>query len=184
MVTARLPQAEIDLAGMALRDGEVIAFPTETVYGLGADAQNSEAIAKVFALKGRPTGHPLIVHIDHARSLERWALAVPTHAHGPAEPLWPGPLTLVLKRAPAVDPLITGGQDTIAVRGPGHPVAQQPLRGLGRGLRAPAPPGAHPRLRASATGIAAPSANRYGHVSPTRVEHVREEFGDEVRFVL
>ncbi|HLB84588.1 MAG TPA: L-threonylcarbamoyladenylate synthase, partial [Steroidobacteraceae bacterium] len=150
---------------MALRDGEVIAFPTETVYGLGADAQNSEAIAKVFALKGRPTGHPLIVHIDHARSLERWALAVPTHAHELAEHFWPGPLTLVLKRAPAVDPLITGGQDTIAVRVPGHPVAQQLLRGFG-------------------SGIAAPSANRYGHVSPTRAEHVREEFGDEVRFVL
>jgi len=165
MVTARLPQAEIDLAVMALRDGEVIAFPTETVYGLGADAQNSEAIAKVFALKGRPTGHPLIVHIDHARSLERWALAVPTHAHELAEHFWPGPLTLVLKRAPAVDPLITGGQDTIAVRVPGHPVAQQLLRGFG-------------------SGIAAPSANRYGHVSPTRAEHVREEFGDEVRFVL
>jgi L-threonylcarbamoyladenylate synthase len=165
MVTARIPQAEIDLAVIALREGDVIAFPTETVYGLGADAQNTQAIRRVFELKGRPTNHPLIVHIDHPRSLTRWALSVPPQAQELAEHFWPGPLTLVLRRAPAVDPTITGGQDTIAVRVPGHPVAQQLLRAFG-------------------SGIAAPSANRFGHVSPTRAEHVREEFGDDVRIVL
>jgi L-threonylcarbamoyladenylate synthase len=165
MVTARLPQEEIDRAVEALREGEVIAFPTETVYGLGADAQNPEAVRRVFELKGRPATHPLIVHIDHPRLLERWALAVPPAAHALAERYWPGPLTLVLRRAPAVDLAITGGQDTVAIRVPAHPVAQQLLRSFG-------------------SGVAAPSANRYGHVSPTRVEHVREEFGDELRVIL
>ena len=162
MVTARLPQEEIDRAVEALRDGEVVAFPTETVYGLGADAQNPDAVRKVFELKGRPATHPLIVHIDHPRLLERWALSVPPAAAALAERFWPGPLTLVLRRAPAVDLAITGGQDTVAVRVPGHPVAQQLLRAFG-------------------SGIAAPSANRYGRVSPTRAEHVREEFGDALR---
>jgi L-threonylcarbamoyladenylate synthase len=165
MVTARLPQDEIDRAVEALREGEVVAFPTETVYGLGADAQDPEAIRKVFALKGRPPTHPLIVHVDHARLLERWALEVPPAAQALAERFWPGPLTLVLRRAPAVDLAITGGQDTVAVRVPAHPVAQQLLRAFGG-------------------GIAAPSANRYGHVSPTRAEHVREEFGDALKVVL
>jgi len=165
MVTARLPQDEIDRAVEALRDGEVIAFPTETVYGLGADAQNPAAVRKVFELKGRPATHPLIVHLEHPRMLERWALDVPPAAQALAERFWPGPLTLVLRRAPAVDLAITGGQDTVAVRIPGHPVAQQLLRAFGG-------------------GIAAPSANRYGRVSPTRAEHVREEFGDAVPTVL
>jgi L-threonylcarbamoyladenylate synthase len=165
MVTARLPQEEIDRAVEALRDGEVIAFPTETVYGLGADAQNPDAVRKVFELKGRPATHPLIVHIDHPRLLERWALAVPPAAKALAERFWPGPLTLVLRRAPAVDLAITGGQDTVAVRVPAHPVAQQLLRAFG-------------------SGIAAPTANRYGCVSPTRAEHVREEFGDSLRVIL
>ncbi|MFO1408293.1 MAG: L-threonylcarbamoyladenylate synthase [Steroidobacteraceae bacterium] len=165
MVTARLPQDEIDRAVDALREGEVIAFPTETVYGLGADAQNPDAVRRVFELKGRPATHPLIVHIDHPRMLERWALTVPPAARALAAKFWPGPLTLVLRRAPAVDLAVTGGQDTVAIRVPGHPVAQQLLRAFGG-------------------GIAAPSANRYGHVSPTRAEHVREEFGDSVRTVL
>ena len=165
MVTARLPQDEIDQAVEALREGQVIAFPTETVYGLGADASNPDAVRKIFELKGRPATHPLIVHIDSARALERWALNVPPAAAALAEKFWPGPLTLILRRAPAVDLAITGGQDTVAVRVPGHPVAQQLLRAFG-------------------SGIAAPSANRYGRVSPTRAEHVREEFGDAVKFVL
>jgi L-threonylcarbamoyladenylate synthase len=165
MITARLPQEEIDRAVEALREGEVIAFPTETVYGLGADAQNPEAVRRVYELKGRPATHPLIVHIDHPRLLERWALTVPPAAQALAGKFWPGPLTLVLRRAPAVDLAITGGQDTVALRVPAHPVAQQLLRAFG-------------------SGIAAPSANRYGHVSPTRAEHVREEFGDDVRLVL
>jgi L-threonylcarbamoyladenylate synthase len=165
MVTARLPQDEIDRAVEALRDGEIVAFPTETVYGLGADAQNPAAVRKVFELKGRPPTHPLIVHIDHPRMIERWALDVPAAAQALADRYWPGPLTLVLRRAPAVDLAITGGQDTVAVRVPGHPVAQQLLRAFG-------------------SGIAAPSANRYGHVSPTRADHVRDEFGDAVKVVL
>ncbi|MGL6224124.1 MAG: L-threonylcarbamoyladenylate synthase, partial [Steroidobacteraceae bacterium] len=110
MVTARLPQDEIDQAVEALRDGEVVAFPTETVYGLGADASNPDAVRKIFELKGRPATHPLIVHIDHPRALERWALNVPPAAAALAEKFWPGPLTLVLRRAPAVDLAITGGQ--------------------------------------------------------------------------
>src|SRR5512134_185998 len=165
MVTARLPQEDIDRAVEALREGEVIAFPTETVYGLGADAQNPDAVRRVFELKGRPATHPLIVHIDHPRMLERWALAVPPAAKALAEKFWPGPLTLILRRAPAVDLAVTGGQDTVAVRVPGHPVAQQLLRAFG-------------------SGIAAPSANRYGRVSPTRAEHVREEFGEAVKVIL
>lgn len=165
MVTARLPQDEIDQAVEALRAGEVVAFPTETVYGLGADASNPDAVRRIFELKGRPATHPLIVHIEHLRALERWALSVPPAAAALAEKFWPGPLTLILRRAPAVDLAITGGQDTVAVRVPGHPVAQQLLRAFG-------------------SGIAAPSANRYGRISPTRPEHVREEFGDDVRIVL
>ena len=165
MVTARLPQDEIDQAVEALREGEVVAFPTETVYGLGADASNPDAVRKIFELKGRPATHPLIVHIEHPRALERWALSVPPAAAALAEKFWPGPLTLILRRAPAVDLAITGGQDTVAVRVPGHPVAQQLLRAFG-------------------SGIAAPSANRYGRISPTRPEHVRDEFGDDVRIVL
>jgi L-threonylcarbamoyladenylate synthase len=165
MVTARLPQDEIEQAVEALREGEVVAFPTETVYGLGADAQNPDAVRKVFELKGRPATHPLIVHIEHPRALERWALAVPPEAMALAEKFWPGPLTLVLRRAPAVDLAITGGQDTVAVRVPGHPVAQQLLRAFG-------------------SGIAAPSANRYGRISPTRAEHVRDEFGDDLSIIL
>ena len=165
MVTARLPQAEIDRAVDVLRAGGVVAFPTETVYGLGADAQNPDAVRKVFELKGRPATHPLIVHIEHPRMLERWALSVSPAASALAERFWPGPLTLVLRRAPAVDRAITGGQDTVAIRVPGHPVAQQLLRAFG-------------------SGIAAPSANRYGRVSPTRAEHVREEFGDALEVIL
>jgi L-threonylcarbamoyladenylate synthase len=165
MVTARLPQDEIDEAVEALRQGELVAFPTETVYGLGADAQNPDAVRKVFEAKQRPATHPLIVHVEHPRYLERWALNVPQAARALADRFWPGPLTLVLRRAPAVDLAITGGQDTVAIRVPGHPVAQQLLKAFGG-------------------GIAAPSANRYGHLSPTRAEHVREEFGDEVGIIL
>jgi L-threonylcarbamoyladenylate synthase len=165
MVTARLPQDEIDQAVEALREGEVVAFPTETVYGLGADASNPDAVRRIFELKGRPATHPLIVHIDQPRALDRWALEVPAAAQALADRFWPGPLTLILRRAPAVDLAITGGQDTVAVRMPAHPVAQQLLRAFG-------------------SGIVAPSANRYGRISPTRPEHVREEFGDAVRIVL
>jgi L-threonylcarbamoyladenylate synthase len=161
----RATQPELDAAVQALRDGEVVGFPTETVYGLGASAQHAPALQKIFALKGRPTSHPLIVHLDSARFLHRWARAVPPSAARLAERFWPGPLTLVLPRADNVLDLVTGGQDTVAVRVPSHPMALQLLTAFGG-------------------GIAAPSANRYGHVSPTRAEHVREEFGESVRVVL
>jgi L-threonylcarbamoyladenylate synthase len=161
----RATQAELDTAVQALRDGELVAFPTETVYGLGAHAGHPAALRRVFEVKGRPLSHPLIVHIDNVRYLGRWAREIPPAAERLAASFWPGPLTLVLPRAYNVHPLVTGGQDTVAVRIPAHPMAQQLLTAFGG-------------------GIAAPSANRYGRLSPTRAEHVREELGDTVRVVL
>jgi L-threonylcarbamoyladenylate synthase len=161
----RATQAEIDTAVQALRDGDLVAFPTETVYGLGANAQNPAAVRKIFEAKGRPRAHPVIVHIDSPRYLHRWVREVPDAAARLAERFWPGPLTMVLARALQVHDIITGGQDTVAVRVPSHPMAQQLLNAFGG-------------------GIAAPSANRYGRLSPTRAEHVREELGDRVRVVL
>ncbi|HQW08788.1 MAG TPA: L-threonylcarbamoyladenylate synthase [Steroidobacteraceae bacterium] len=161
----RATQAEIDEAVTALRDGELVAFPTETVYGLGANAQNPAAVQRIFEAKGRPTTHPVIVHLDSPKYLHRWVREVPDTAQALAERFWPGPLTLVMPRHPNVHDIITGGQDTIAMRVPAHPMAQQLLTAFGG-------------------GIAAPSANRFGRVSPTRAEHVREEFGDAVRVVL
>jgi L-threonylcarbamoyladenylate synthase len=165
MAITRISQDEIQLAVEALRAGDLVAFPTETVYGLGANANNPEAVRKIFRLKGRPSSHPVIVHLDDPKYLPRWARDLSPAAQKLAEAFWPGPLTLVLKRAPVVSDVVTGGQDTVAIRVPAHPVAQQLLNAFGG-------------------GIAAPSANRFGHVSPTRVEHVREEFGDELQIVL
>src|ERR1700674_759218 len=161
----RATQVEIEAAVQALRDGELVAFPTETVYGLGANAQNPAAVRKIFEAKGRPPTHPLIVHLDDPRFLHRWVREVPQAATRLAEAFWPGPLTMVMPRAAHVHEVITGGQDTIAIRVPAHPMAQQLLTAFGG-------------------GIAAPSANRYGRLSPTRAEHVREEFGAAVRVVL
>jgi L-threonylcarbamoyladenylate synthase len=161
----RATQFELDAAVQALRDGDLVIFPTETVYGLGAHAGHPAALRRVFELKGRPLSHPLIVHLDSVRYLTRWAREVPPAAEQLAASFWPGPMTLVLPRAHNVHPLVTGGQDTIAVRIPSHPMAQQLLTAFGG-------------------GIAAPSANRYGRLSPTRAEHVREEFGDSVRVIL
>ena len=161
----RATQVEIEAAVQALRDGELVAFPTETVYGLGANAQNPAAVCKIFAAKGRPPNHPVIVHLDSPRFLHRWVREVPEEAMRLAETFWPGPLTMVMPRAANVHDVITGGQDTIAIRVPAHPMAQQLLTAFGG-------------------GIAAPSANRYGRLSPTRAEHVREELGDAVRVVL
>jgi L-threonylcarbamoyladenylate synthase len=156
---------ELSTAVQALRDGELVAFPTETVYGLGAHAGHPAALRRLFELKGRPQSHPLIVHLDSPRFLTRWAREVPVAAQKLAERYWPGPLTLVLPKAPNVHALVTGGQDTVAVRVPAHPMAQQLLTAFGGGL-------------------AAPSANRYGRLSPTRAEHVRDEFGSAVRMIL
>jgi L-threonylcarbamoyladenylate synthase len=157
--------AGIDQAVQLLRAGELIAFPTETVYGLGADASNPKAVARIFALKGRPKDHPLIVHIGSQEQLRDWVASIPPVALQLAARFWPGPLTLILPRAPQVNVLVTGGQDSIGIRVPAHPVAQQLLRAFGG-------------------GIAAPSANRYGRLSPTRASHVREEFGEMVPLVL
>jgi L-threonylcarbamoyladenylate synthase len=159
----RATLVELEHAVTALRDGELVVFPTETVYGLGANAQNPAAVRRIFELKERPPDHPVIVHLDNPKYLHRWAREVPENARKLAARFWPGPLTMVLPRSEAVHDVVTGGQDTVAIRVPSHPMAQ---------------------LTAFGGGIAAPSANRFGRVSPTRAEHVREEFGDAVRVVL
>ena len=154
-----------------LRGGELVAFPTETVYGLGADAANPEAVARIFAAKGRPADHPLIVHLSGHDAVEHWAEQVPGVAWELMETFWPGPLTLILKKRPWVPANVSGGQDTIGLRVPGHPVALELLR------RFAAVAGEH-------AGIAAPSANRFGRISPTSADHVREELGDRVPLIL
>ena len=156
---------EIEKAVAILRAGGLVAFPTETVYGLGADASNPDAIRKIFAAKGRPHDHPLIVHLADADQLADWASEIPPAVTKLARKFWPGPLTLILKRSLRVSELVTGGQDTIALRVPSHPVAQALLRRFGG-------------------GVAAPSANRFGRVSATTAEHVRREFGGTVDCVL
>ncbi len=152
-------------AAQVLRDGGLIALPTETVYGLGADASNPRAVAKIFAAKQRPTGHPLIVHLHDARQLSRWARVIPHAAWQLAEAFWPGPLTLIPPRSALVLNAVTGGLETVARRVPGHPLARAVLQVFGG-------------------GIAALSANRHGRVSPTTAAHVREEVGDAVDLVL
>jgi L-threonylcarbamoyladenylate synthase len=151
--------------------GELVAFPTETVYGLGADAANPAAVAKIFAAKGRPADHPLIVHLAGHDAVDQWAEQVPAVAWELMEAFWPGPLTLILKKQAWVPDAVTGGQDTVGLRVPGHPVALELLR------RFAAVSGAH-------AGIAAPSANRFGRISPTSAAHVREELGARVALVL
>ncbi|BCL75529.1 threonylcarbamoyl-AMP synthase [Jeongeupia sp. HS-3] len=156
---------DLDHAIALLRQGELVAIPTETVYGLAADAANPEAVAKIFALKGRPSDHPLIVHIAGTAQLDDWAIDIPADARRLAEAFWPGPLTLILKRQPHVSDSVTGGQGTVGLRAPAHPLAHALLQQFGGGL-------------------AAPSANRFGHVSPTTAQHVRDEFGAECPLVL
>lgn len=157
-----------------LQAGELVAFPTETVYGLGADAANAQAVARIFAAKGRPADHPLIVHLVGAASIEHWAREVPTIAWELAEAFWPGPLTMILQRAAEVPYAVTGGQETIGLRVPAHPLA------LGL-LRAYAQAGGGQR---GLCGIAAPSANRFGRISPTEAAHVHDELGASVALVL
>jgi len=163
MVMARLPQDEIDRAVEALREGEVVAFPTETVYGLGADAQNPAAVRRVFELKGRPATHPLIVHIDHPRQLERWALSVPPAAQALAERFWPGPLTLLMS------PQATLAWDLpsdapLAVRMPLHPVALALLDRSGP--------------------LAVTSANQPGLPAPADVDDALDQLGEDVSLAL
>ncbi len=156
---------ELRRAAEILRAGELVAFPTETVYGLGADASSEAALNKLYALKRRPADHPVIVHFASAEDAFTWAREVPDAARSLAARFWPGPLTLILRRAPHVGDFVTGGQDTIGLRVPSHPVAQALLRRFGG-------------------AIAAPSANRFGRVSPTRAEHVRQDLGSDVELVL
>ncbi len=154
-----------------LRAGELVAFPTETVYGLGADAANPAAVAKIFAAKGRPADHPLIVHLAGHDAVDHWAEQVPAVAWELMETFWPGPLTLILKKQAWVPSTVTGGQDTVGLRMPGHPVALELLR------RFAAVAGEH-------AGIAAPSANRFGRISPTTAAHVQEELGERIQLIL
>jgi L-threonylcarbamoyladenylate synthase len=153
--------ARIEAASRCLDRGELVAFPTETVYGLGADAENPQAVAKIYAAKGRPADHPVIVHLAPNADLSYWAADIPQAAHHLAQAFWPGPLTLILKRAASIPDAVSGGQDTIGLRCPAHPVAQALLRTFKQGKG----------------GVAAPSANRFGHVSPTTAQHVADEFG-------
>jgi len=148
-----------------LRRGGLVAFPTETVYGLGADASNPAAVARIYHVKGRPAAHPVIVHIGDVGQLDRWAREIPEAATKLAARFWPGPLTLVLRRATGVGDGLTGGEDTIGLRLPNHPVALELLRQFGG-------------------GIAAPSANKFGRISPTTAEHVRNDLCGEVDLIL
>jgi L-threonylcarbamoyladenylate synthase len=157
--------ADISRAAETLRRGGLVAFPTETVYGLGADAHNAAALARLYAVKGRPGEHPVIVHVGAPAQLAEWAADVPVAARRLADALWPGPLTLVVRRAPRVLDGVTGGGDTVGVRVPDQPVALALLDAFGG-------------------GIAAPSANRFGHVSPTTAEDVRDDLGDDIDVVL
>ena len=157
----------MDVAGAArlLASGELVAFPTETVYGLGADAANASAVGKIFALKKRPANHPVIVHVAGMDGLREWGRDVPGAAHELAQRFWPGPLTIIVKRASRVPLIVTGGQDSVGLRCPSHPIAQDLLSEF---------------ARVGSGAIAAPSANRFGHVSPTTAAHVRDEFGSSL----
>jgi L-threonylcarbamoyladenylate synthase len=156
--------AAIAAAAQLLRDGGVVAIPTETVYGLGAVAMNPAAVRRVFAIKGRPANHPLIVHVHAADALPGWAREIPDSAWRLAEHFWPGPLTLVLPRQSGVPDEVTGGQDSVALRVPAQPVARELIAAVG--------------------ALAAPSANRFGRVSPTTAVHVLAELGGDVDMIL
>ncbi len=160
-----LDQGAITQAVEYLRQGELVAFPTETVYGLGADARNEKALKKLYAIKGRPANHPVIVHLASFEHISDWCKELPEYAGILAKHFWPGPVTLIVKKARHVSSLVTGGQDTIGIRVPAHPLAMALLKGF-------------------SGGIAAPSANRYGRLSATCAEHVQQEFGDEVSIII
>ncbi|OGT38786.1 MAG: threonylcarbamoyl-AMP synthase [Gammaproteobacteria bacterium RIFCSPHIGHO2_12_FULL_37_14] len=155
----------ITVAAALLRQGKLVAFPTETVYGLGADASNAVAVSRIFQVKKRPDDHPLIVHISDISELEKWARDIPPMAFKLAQAFWPGPLSIILKKQPHVLDIVTAGQRTVGLRIPRHPVAMALLKEFG-------------------SGIAAPSANLFTHVSPTTTEAVRAELGKEVDLIL
>jgi len=156
---------EIKRAANALKDGHLVAFPTETVYGLGADATNEKAVSRIYSVKGRPTYHPLIVHILSINQLGKWAVDIPEYALKLANEFWPGPMTLILKRSALAKDFITGGQDSVGVRVPKQPITQALLYKFNE---------------VGGLGVAAPSANRFGAVSPTTSAAVGEELGDNL----
>jgi len=156
-------QDKIKKAANALKDGHLVAFPTETVYGLGADATNEKAVSRIYSVKGRPTDHPLIVHISSINQLEKWAIEIPEYAIKLAEEFWPGPMTLILKKSELAKNFITGGQNNVGIRVPAHPIALDLLSEF---------------EKLGGLGIAAPSANRFGAVSPTSSTDVEEELGE------
>ena len=147
-------------AALSLKNGQLVAFPTETVYGLGADASSADAVARIYEVKGRPSDHPLIVHIASMDAIAHWATDIPEYAITLARDFWPGPMTLVLKRSDLAKDFITGGQDTVGLRVPAHPIALALIKEF---------------IALGGYGIAAPSANRFGAVSPTTAQAVEEE---------
>ncbi len=157
--------AEVRRAAQILRAGGLVAFPTETVYGLGADAASAQAVKQLYAVKRRPADHPVIIHFENSKAAFAWAREVPESAKKLAARYWPGPLTLILKRSPLAQDFVTGGQDTVGLRVPSHPIARELLQEFGG-------------------AIAAPSANRFGLVSPTTAAHVREDLGNDADLVL
>lgn len=158
-------QSQINQAVEILKKGELVVMPTETVYGLAGDARNEMAIKKIFSVKGRPENHPLIVHIANIETLNEWAQSIPDYALVLAHHFWPGPMTLILKKQKQVLDQVTGGQDSVGIRIPAHPVAQQ-------------------LLQAFQGGLAAPSANRFGYLSPTKADHVKQDLGNKVNLIL
>jgi len=156
---------QIKIAAEALKSGKLVAFPTETVYGLGADATNPEAVSRIFKIKNRPENHPLIVHIGSTDELNDWAIEIPEYAYSLAKKYWPGPMTLILKRSDKIKDFISGGQETVGLRIPNHEIALsllQEFKKIGSGA------------------IAAPSANKFGKVSPTTYEHVFQELSKDL----
>ena len=167
-IASPTPDAIARAAGL-LREGRLVAFPTETVYGLGADATSAEGVRAIFAAKRRPADHPLIVHVVDAKAARQWAREWPDGAQALADAFWPGPLTLIVPRSAAVSDLVTGGQDSVGLRVPSHPVAQSLLAAF---------------CAMGGSGIAGPSANRFGHVSPTTAAHVDADLGGDVAMIL
>lgn len=158
MCTVQDVTADVTEAMTALRNGGVCVVPTETVYGLAADARNAAAVRRIFEIKGRPADHPLIVHLAHAHDVDTWARDVPHYGRLLITAYWPGPLTVILNRQPDVLDIVTGGQDTVGLRVPAHELTRRVITAIG-------------------SGLAAPSANRFGKVSPTTVQHVLDDLG-------
>jgi L-threonylcarbamoyladenylate synthase len=162
-IISNCTQDVIERAAKALKDGHLVAFPTETVYGLGADATNEHAVSRIYSVKGRPTGHPLIVHISSINQLDKWAIDIPEYAKKLASKFWPGPMTLILKRSGLAKNFVTGSQEKVGLRVPNHPIALALLREF---------------EKLEGAGVAAPSANKFSAVSPTTCSAVVEEIGE------